>query len=400
MRKIVSLFLSVAVISIFGILHDSFASTVKIGAAVSLTGRFAREGKFTRDGYLLWEKVVNQNGGLKIGKKRYKVKIVYYDDESNPTKSARLYEKLITDDKVIGLLGPYSSGITIPTSSIAEKYKIPMVEAEGASDKIFSRGYKFVFATLPLASNYFRNILGLMTKIPGGPKNIAIVHSDAAFDTALAKGIVKWARSYNLKIVSNIEYTRGSTDLSTIIIKLKMKKPDAIIVTGHSHENLMFLRQAAEGQLRTKFLAFSSGVQSADFRKTAGKLSEGLFANANWVATLPTKGKLFGTAADYAKLFKKTFGYEPPYQSAEATAAAIAIGKAIENTGNFNPIAIRNNLRKLKLKTFYGYLHFNKNGSYSGSPVAIQVQQGKICTVYPLSVATCKPIYPIPSWSK
>ena len=80
--------------------------------------------------------------------KNYKVEIIYYDDESDPKTATRLTEKLIVEDGVKYLLGPYSSSATFPASTIAEKYKIPMVEAHGAATTIFDRGYKYLFATL------------------------------------------------------------------------------------------------------------------------------------------------------------------------------------------------------------------------------------------------------------
>ncbi|MFO7312311.1 MAG: ABC transporter substrate-binding protein, partial [Bacillota bacterium] len=93
---------------------------IRIGAAVSLTGTYAREGQLTRDGYLFWVEKVNAAGGIRVGDKRYKVELIVYDDRSDPQTSVRLTTRLITEDNVNFIFGPYSSGITNATSAIGE----------------------------------------------------------------------------------------------------------------------------------------------------------------------------------------------------------------------------------------------------------------------------------------
>ena len=128
---------------------DGCAGTVVFGAAVSETGRFSREGKDTRQGYGVWADWVNEEyGGIKVGSDRYLVELIQYDDEGDADTAANLVERLITEDEVDFLLGPYSSGLTMGTSAIAEKYGVLMVEGNGASESIFERGFKNIFAVL------------------------------------------------------------------------------------------------------------------------------------------------------------------------------------------------------------------------------------------------------------
>ncbi|MFA6711562.1 MAG: ABC transporter substrate-binding protein, partial [Candidatus Caldatribacteriota bacterium] len=124
---LVCAFLLAAVIASFA---QEFDDIIKIGAAVSLTGKTAYEGILVKQGYEVWEKWVNEHGGIKAGGKTYGVKIIYYDDESDPVRGARLTEKLITEDKVHVLGGLYSSSITFATSSIGEKYGIITIAPE------------------------------------------------------------------------------------------------------------------------------------------------------------------------------------------------------------------------------------------------------------------------------
>jgi branched-chain amino acid transport system substrate-binding protein len=108
------------------------ADEIVLGAAVSLTGKYSVNGKNTQDGYNLAVKVINDKGGIKVGDKQYKLKVVYYDDESTSARGAQLVERLIDQDKVNFILGPYSSALTKAIAPITEKYRVPMVEGNGA----------------------------------------------------------------------------------------------------------------------------------------------------------------------------------------------------------------------------------------------------------------------------
>ena len=112
---------------------------ITFGAALSLTGKTSTEGRLVKEGYDLYVQHINERGGFKVGNKNYRVAIKYYDDQSDANTSAKLYERLITEDGIKLLLGPYSSGITFAASPVAEKYQVPMVAAHAATRNAFTR---------------------------------------------------------------------------------------------------------------------------------------------------------------------------------------------------------------------------------------------------------------------
>ncbi|MFQ6018784.1 MAG: ABC transporter substrate-binding protein, partial [Kiloniellaceae bacterium] len=128
--------------------------TIIIGSALSLTGKYSTNGQHTRNGYELSVKLINETGGVKVGGKSYKIKVKYYDDESTPARGAQLAERLIKQDGVKYMLGPYSSGLTKAVAPVTEKYKIPMVESEGASRSLFTQGYKYLFCVISTSEQY------------------------------------------------------------------------------------------------------------------------------------------------------------------------------------------------------------------------------------------------------
>jgi branched-chain amino acid transport system substrate-binding protein len=117
-------------------------NTITLGSAISLTGKYATNGIHAQNGYELAVKQINESGGVMVGGQSYQLDIIYYDDESTPARGAQLAERLIQQDGIKFMLGPYSSGLTKAIAPITEKYKIPMVEAEGASRSLFTQGYK------------------------------------------------------------------------------------------------------------------------------------------------------------------------------------------------------------------------------------------------------------------
>ena len=163
-----------AVVFIGSPVSASNKSAIALGCAISFTGDQSRSGKLYRDSYDMAVLLINDKGGVKANGKTYKLKIVSFDDKSDPTESSRFVEKLISEDKVDFLLGPYSSGITIPDSIVAQRYRVPMIEGGGASGKIFSRGNNYIFGTLPPAEQYFKSTLDMLPTLEPAPRSVAI----------------------------------------------------------------------------------------------------------------------------------------------------------------------------------------------------------------------------------
>ena len=134
-----------AMLALFGTgqVQAAECEALDIGSAISLTGKYATNGIHAKNGYEFAIKKIDEAGGVKVGDKCYNFKVTYYDDESKGDRGATLAERLINQDKVQYMLGPYSSGLTKAIAPVTEKYKIPMVEAEGASRSLFNKGYEY-----------------------------------------------------------------------------------------------------------------------------------------------------------------------------------------------------------------------------------------------------------------
>ena len=175
--------------------------TIVLGAAISLTGKYATNGVHAQKGYDFAVDKINDNGGVTVDGKSYKLKVVYYDDESTPARGAELAERLINQDGVKFMLGPYSSGLTKAIAPVTEKYKIPMVEAEGASRSLFTQGYKYMFAVLSTSEQYLASAIALAAEVAEkqGKKpsdiKIAMAFENDPFSLDVRAGVVDDAPS-------------------------------------------------------------------------------------------------------------------------------------------------------------------------------------------------------------
>jgi branched-chain amino acid transport system substrate-binding protein len=376
------------------------ADTIVLGTAMSQTGKYAREGKFYVDAYQMTADAINKAGGVKVGGKAYKLELKMYDDQSDPNLCVRLYTRLVTSDKVNFLLGPYSSGITIPASSVSEKYEIPMVQGGGASGQIFSRGYKYIFGTLPKAEFYFLSAVAAAANLNPPIKTAALVYSNEAFDRSVAEGSRQLLKDYKIDKVYDEEYQPATQDFTSILAVIKSKNPDLILVAGHEENSLNFIRQAQASDVSPKMWVFTVGPPTGDFRKTLGKAAEYVYGVTPWLEDMEVGGEIFRSAREFGKQFKERFGYEADYHVASGAADVLVYKFAIEKANSLDPKKVRDALAGLDVETLYGRVKFETTGQIAMGQVLIQIQDGKLVPVYAAGKFISKTLYPMPKWGE
>jgi branched-chain amino acid transport system substrate-binding protein len=379
--------------------------TIVFGAAISITGKTAKEGQYTRDGYLFYKDAINDLGGITVGGKTYKVDIKFYDDESNSERTAQLYEKLINEDKVNFLLGPYGSAPTATAAPIAEKYKLPMVEANGAAESIFSKGYKYTFAVLSPAKNYLRGVIDLVQQKDPNIKSVAILGENEPFSKEVAEAAANYAKAKGMEVVYQDLYPTGTQDVSALLTNVKGKNPDLLLGSGHLQDSLLIVKQAKDLGISPKAMGFSVGPSSPEFRANLKTDADYVFGATQWTDALKYNGDdPWKTPSAFAQTFKAKHADYPvvPYQVAESAAALVAYQRAIEKAGSLEPQAVRDALAGLDIMTFYGQIKFDERGVNIYKPMAVEQLQpdGKKYTVFPADVAEKDALYPMAAWDK
>ena len=387
----------------------SFAKVVGdkiiLGAAVSLTGKYSTNGKHTQNGYNMAVERINSMGGVKVGGKTYKFEIIYYDDESNSGRAAQLAERLIKQDGVHYMLGPYSSGLTKAMAPVTEENKIPMVEANGASRSLFTKGYKYLFAVLSPANQYLEVAIDLAVEKNGGkPVNIAMAFEQDAFSQDVRLGIVDAAKRTGSKIIIDDKLPKELNDMAATLAKVKATKPDVLVVSGHSKGALTAIRQIAEMKVDVPMLAMTH-CDASKLAKQHGKNSEYALCAAQWHKELSYKDDYFGNGLKFDKDFNALYGYAPPYQAAESAAALLVYKDAFERANSTDKEKVRDALAKTDMETFYGNVKFGDGGQNTAKPMVLfQVRcEGDTCAnklVAPTKWASHKLVHPIPKWSE
>lgn len=381
------------------------ADTIVFGAAISITGKTAKEGEYTRDGYQFAVDRINQMGGIKVGGKAYPVALKYYDDETKAERSAQLFEKLINEDKVNFLLGPYGSSPTGTAAPIAERYRIPMVEANGSAESIFSKGYRYTFMILSPAKGYLRGIIDLVLSKDPTAKTVAILGENEAFSKEVAGGAAEYAKEKGMEIVYDELYPSNTQDVSALLTAIKAKNPGLILGSGHLQDSLLIVKQAKDLNVSPRAMGFSVGPSSPEFRANLGKSADYIFGATQWTEALRYDGddpwktpKAFGDAFRAKHPNYKSI----PYQAAESAVAVIAYQHAIEKAGTLDPTKVRDALAALDMMTFYGHIKFDSRGVNVYKPMAVEQYQpdGNKYTVWPANVAEKPALYPMPPWDK
>jgi len=376
--------------------------TIILGSAISFTGKYSTNGIHAKNGYNLAVKKINEGGGVKVGGKAYKLKIMYYDDESTPARTAQLFERLIKQDEIKFTLGPYSSATTKAAAPVIEKYKIPMVESEGASRSLFTKGYKYLFAVLSTSEQYLASSIALAANIakkagknPNSVK-VAMAFENDPFSLDVRAGVVDDIKKHGLKIVIDDKLPRDLSDMSATLTKVKALKPDLLLISGHSKGAATAARQIKEMKIKTPMIAMTH-CESAKIVKKFGGAVDGFLCPTQWAETMAYKDDLFGTAGEYDALFKSTYdGYKNvPYQSAQASAAVQVWKDAFERAQSFDTTKVRDALAATNMQTFYGNIKFSKAGNNVAKPMALrQIQNGKFNVVAPSEFASHKVTHP------
>jgi branched-chain amino acid transport system substrate-binding protein len=380
----------------------STGSPIIFGAAVSLTGSQSKEGGLTKQGYDLWLDWINQRGGILIGNVKHPVQLVYENDQSDANLSATLVQKLITSEKAQFILGPYGSAATATDAIIAEKNGIPMVEANGAAQAIFNKGYKYTFGVLSPANKYLTGVIDMAATLTPKPTTIAMLNANDNFSLEVGKAVEAYAATKGMTIVFSKSYPAAAPDVSSLVSQAKATNPDIVMNSGHLAEAVNINKAAKQLGLNAKIFAYSVGPSTPDFIAQLGADANYVYDGSQWTPQVKYKPSFYLSVSDYVKAYEAKYSStEPPdYHVAESTAGCLAFQKAIENAGSLDPSKVREALAALDVMTFFGQIKFDSRGINIYKPMVVeQIQKGTHYTVFPADVANGKPQYPTPSWS-
>ncbi len=379
--------------------QDGPADTTTISLGTSLDPNSV-EGAFVLDGYNLAIAVLNDAATSR------RFELVSYDDGGDSALVTENYRKLVDDDRVDFLLGPYGSNATLAAAAVAEAAGIPLVEANGASESVFDRGYTHVFGILTPASRYFDDVIDLAKA--RFANSVAILSAEGdAFSSSVAAGAKAKATSLGFEISLDATYDAAATDLSDVLTPLVRDTPDLVLVASHFSDSLTFTRELKRLGVSPKMSALTVGPAAPEY--LAELKADAFFAvvPVQWTETLSLHGDdPWGTPAAFAAAVRAAVpryaDTEIPYQVAQSAMAVVVLNRAIDGAGSTDPGAVRDALVALEMQTSYGAINFDERGANIGKSMAVlQVFPDSMQhTVHPQGEVRDALWYPAPSWAQ
>lgn len=375
---------------------------IVLGAAVSLTGKYAIDGANTKKGYELAVRKINDQGGVKVAGKHYKLAVRYYDDESIPLRGSELAERLIRQDGVKFMLGPYGSSLTKAMLPVVEKYKVPMIEGNGEARELFTRGYHYLFAVLSTSDQYLALAVDFAaehaSKLGKSKQDlrVALAMEDEPFAQDVRAGALDGVVRHGMKVVIDDQLPPGLDDMSGTLGKVKALKPDLLLISGQEQGALTAVDQIEAQRVAVPMIALTH-CETAQLVAKRGPAAEHLLCAHQWHRSLGYKDTLFGTGEDFAREFERTHQYEPPSQAAQSAAVVQVFADAFARAQSLDPETVRSAIAGTELETFYGPIKFDAAGRNIAKPMVLtQVQGGKHVVVFPAKWASSTPVVPRP----
>jgi branched-chain amino acid transport system substrate-binding protein len=372
---------------------------IKIGISLSLSGDFSDPGKAVKKGYELWVDYVNAHGGI-LGRK---VQLKIVNDASSPDQVVTNYQNLITRDKVDLVFGPFSSLLTGPAATVANRYHYAFLEPAGGGPKVFALHLPNLFFVQPApvvrCGDPFVAYLKTLPKAKR-PTTASYASLDDPFASPIADAMRSHLQSAGVKTVYHTIYPAETTDLTPVIAKAIAKKPDLIVGGTQSVDAYGQVKALIQAGYNPKFLFLSNGANSpTEFPdKVGAKNVNGIFSCSDWTPTVPTNGnKLF--VAQYLKRYGGS-KFSIDNNSSEAWAVGQLLQLAVKKTGSIDNQTLIKTLHKGTWKTIEGDLAWDAYGQPNGSDLLVEWVGGRLLPVFPKEFALAKPFTPKPAWGK
>lgn len=370
---------------------------VVIGVSLPLTGNFSAPGTGAKQGYETWVDMVNEAGGL-LGRE---VELMVMDNGSDQDQAVADYEKLITEDKVDLVVGPFSSFLVIPTSAVAAEHGYAFVEPAGGAPDVFNRGLNNVFFAQPAAASRQADPFALyLLSLPADqrPKTFAVVSQDDPFALGVSDRLKSLLIDGEIELVLDLTYPAETTDYSEMATQVADLDPDLIIGGTLLEDSIAQIAAYQEAGYQPRFAYFSNGPSNPEpFRSSLDQATEGVFSSVSWFPEAREfQNEEF--VARYTQMFDATMG-DISEDAANAFTVGQVLQQAIENIGSIDNAELIEELHRSTFQTIVGDLSFDNTGAPQGSYMLLQWQGNNYVIVGPRDRAEVDPLSPPkPEW--
>ena len=393
------------------VLAGEKVAELKIGSVLSLSGGAANQGVQTKTGAIIAADEINAKGGIPaLG--GAKIKLIFGDSQSKPDVGASETERIIQRENVPVMFGAYQSAVTMVATEVAERYKVPWLVTGSVADKITERGFKYVFRpnnkAIYDASEQLEAIATLTKETGKGPKSIGILVEGSDWGKSHAANLRVQAKEQKYEIVFDEAYSPGTVDFSAQILKIKSRKPEALVLAMYTPDHIVFTKQSYEGRLDILYGIHSVGAGSEDpnfYKAVPVQAIEYMFVQEDFQIDMV---ELNDWAKPVDKKFREALGYELTSYGAQGYSAVYTIVDVFERAGSIDKEKVRDAFAKTNITSgpapgIMGWqkIAFDKDGqNVDAHGVISQNFKGKRTTIWPVANRPkgIKPVWPIPAW--
>ncbi len=357
---------------------------IVIGGSVSVTGALAVDAAYHLHGLQQGIADANANGGW-LGRK---IELKYYDDKSEAGTAVRLYTKLITEDNVDLVIGPYSSGITQAVAPLINKYEKAMIEPEASVPDIYVAGNKWNIQGIAPSPGYLEGVLPLAKG--RGEKSVAIVALKSAYSLACEKARLEQAKALGVPVVYETTYALPQPDFSSVALAIKNAQPDIVIACSYYPDAVGITQALQRIGFSPKYLAETIGPAEKEFSEALGPLANRVISNTSWWPSLNTPGN-----KEFVARYKAKFQEQPDYHAAAGYATIQVLGAAIAAVKSLHQAKLRDWLLANEFETVQGTFRSDPNGAATKfSQYLFQIQGGDRKLIWPAAAAEAEPQAP------
>ncbi len=390
---------------------------LRIGVIYPLTGPAASTSAELRSALEMAADIINNGaktvpglpfsgGGGIASLKGAKIKLVFADHQGSPQVGATEAERLITQEKVVALVGCYNSNVTATASQVAERNKVPFLNPESSSASLTSRGFKWFFRTTPhddlFVHNFFEFLADLKAKKGINVQRLAFFNENTLWGTETGKLEVKLAADHAFQVGANILYPAKSTQLTSEVQTLKAGNPQVVMQSSYLGDALLSMKTYKElGFTPDMILANDAGFSDTEFVKTLGKDADFIISREVWSLDLAARNPLIKQAND---LFNARYKINFTGNSARSFTGLMVLADALQRAASTEPEAIRTALAATDIKGSqlimpWAGVKFDAAGQNTlGSGILVQIIDGKYQTVWPFALASRDVVWPMPKW--
>ncbi|MFH7319461.1 amino acid ABC transporter substrate-binding protein [Desulfurivibrio sp. D14AmB] len=356
---------------------------VRIGVSLGLTGKYAPMAQNQLHAFRLWERQVNERGGL-LGRP---VELTVVDDRSSSATALTIYRRFIEEERMELLFAPYSSEITLAVLPLTEQHRYPLLASGAAADEIWQRGYRYIFGIFTPAGNISFSFLEMLVSL--GIDNLAVFHSDDPFSRQAAAGMLKWARRLGLQIDLVELFERERPDYQAMLQRARKAEVQVVMMSGHLPEAVGLRRAMLEAGWQPRIYYATQGPGNEAFVQQLGEAADGVFGTEQWQYLGGAPREI---CADFVTAYQELHREPPSYFAASAYSAGRIMERAVTLAGSLEGEKLRAILAQLDFHCLTGRFRVDATGrQIRNFTIVTQRHNLNLEVVWPRSLMTREP---------